>query len=51
MLLMITQKNNLANPPKSRSVSELAAEGKCHNIALEFIFLVSVHNTLTTAPL
>jgi len=40
MLLMVTQKNNLANPPKSRSVSELAAEAKCYNIALELIFLL-----------
>lgn len=36
---MITQKNNLANPLESESVAELAAEGKCHNMPLEFTLL------------
>lgn len=48
---MITQKNNLANPSESKSIPELAAEGKCHNIPLEFIILISLHDTLLTAPL
>lgn len=34
---MITQKNNPANPSESKSVPELVAEGKRHNIPLEFI--------------
>lgn len=40
---MITQKNNLANPLESKSV---AAEGKFHNVPLEFILLFhSMHHS------